>query len=322
MDKKMKENVVVFVVARLSSSRLPKKHLRKIGNKRLIDWTIENTKKSKLVDKIVIATTDEEENSPLMDVAKEHNIDTFLYNGDINDVVGRLAHAAVEFSADIPILISGDCPLIWAESLDKMIEKILQDRELDHVYFCQRSEKPTIHEGMGVYRKKCWMLADKLSDKPNLREHQFPIIGIKSDMFKTCCITDDELFYKIKHRISVDTPADLEFMNVVYNELKKEKKEFNMPNVVELLLEKPDIVKINKDVHQIKVDEKTKKALFIIKNEDNLDLFLNMAYDLTKRGVGIRFLAHNKAVCDKIEHAGYGIAIEPNRDKFDFVIEG
>ncbi len=316
------ENIVAFVVARLSSSRLPGKQLKKIGDRRIIDWTIENVKKSKFVNKIVIATTDEKDNRPLVDVAKEHKIDTFLYNGDINDVVGRLAKAAINFDADVPILISGDCPLIWTESLDKMIEKILQDKKLDAVHLCLKEKQHTIHEGMGVFRKKCWQLTDKLSDKPNLREHQFPIIGLKPEYFNTDCVVDDDIFYKVRHRMSVDTPADLKFMNVVYYELKNKDLEFNMLNVVELLLKKPHIMSINKDVHQVKIDEKTKKALFIVKTGDNLELFFDMAYDLTKKAVGVRFFSNNKELYTKIKNAGYGILENFDKKQFDFVIEG
>ncbi len=71
-DKDM--NITAFIVARLSSSRLPKKQLKKIGNKRLIDWTIENVKKSRYVDKIVIATTDDEENRPFVDRSEERRV--------------------------------------------------------------------------------------------------------------------------------------------------------------------------------------------------------------------------------------------------------
>ncbi|GMT43752.1 MAG: hypothetical protein IEMM0003_0571 [bacterium] len=319
-DKDM--NITASIVARLSSSRLPKKQLKKIGNKRLIDWTIENVKKSRYVDKIVIATTDDEENRPFVDVAKELGVDIFLYDGDINDVVGRLTQAAVEFDADIPILISGDCPLIWAESMDKLIEKILEDSELDAVDFCFKNGKFVIHEGMSVYRKKCWLLADELSDKPNLREHQFPIIGLKPELFKTDCIHDDDLFYRIKHRVSVDTLADLEFMRAVYQKLVGMKKEFDMPDVVELLLKKPQLMQINKDVHQIKINEKQKKALFVVKGLENLELFFDFAYELTKKGVGVRFLVENDESKDIVENKGFNVADgDTKREKFNFVIE-
>jgi len=318
----MKEKVVAFVVARLSSSRLPKKHLRKIGNKDLIDWTILNVKQSKLVHKIVIATTDEEDNKLLINVAKKHNIEIFLYDGDINDVVGRLAKAAAEYSADIPILISGDCPLIYAPSLDKLIEKILENKELDHIGFCKKNDKPAIHEGMGVYRRKCWELADIISDKPNLREHQFPIVYLKPDMFKTDCVYDDKIFYELEHRISVDTIADLEFMNFIYNELNAKKKEFNLKNAVELLIEKPYIMNINKDVHQITLNEKQKKALLIVQNSENLALFFDLAYELTKKGVGVRFYSESDEILKLVDSKGFGVIKKGEKQTFDLEIKG
>jgi spore coat polysaccharide biosynthesis protein SpsF len=314
----LKENIVAFIVARLSSSRLPNKQLKKIGNKRLIDFTIENVKKSKFVEKIVIATTLCEENMPLDKIAKAHNIDIFFYDKDPNDVVGRLTQAAIAYNADIPILISGDCPLIWPNSLDKLIEKILSDKQLDTGFFCNKEKKEPIHEGMLVFRKKCLELADKISNEPNLREHQFPIIWLKPELFKTTCALDDDLFYALKHRISVDTLADLEFMNACFFELKKENKEFCLPNVVNLLIEKPEFMNINKDVHQISLYEKQKKALFLLRGKQNLDIFFELAYRLTKMGVGVRFFAPD-FLKQLIEEKGFGLS--NTKECFDFLIE-
>ncbi len=318
----MDEYVVAFIVARLSSSRLPNKHLKKIGNKRLIDWTIENVKKSKYIDKIVIATTDDKENENLFDVAKGHNVDIYFYKGDINDVVGRLTEAANVYNADVPILISGDCPLIYAKSLDKLIHKIKQNSKLDNVCFCNKNGKSAIHEGMIVYRKKCWELANKLSDKPNLREHQFPIIGLKPELFNTDCVFDEDIFYKIKHRISVDTLADLEFMNQIYDELINMGKSFNLLNVVYMLLDKPELMEINKNVHQMKIDEKQKKSLFIVKHEDNLEIFFKLAYELTKQGIGVMFLIEDDNLKNVIEKSGFCSNQDVNKKKYDIIIEG
>ncbi len=316
----MKENVVAFIVARLSSSRLPKKQLKKIGSKRLIDWTIENVKKSKLIDKIVIATTDGKDNEKLIDVARKHSIDIFLYGGDINDVVGRLTKAADKYKADIPILISGDCPLIYPESLDKLIEKAIEDKDVDYMEFCKKKDKPAIHEGMSVYRKKCWELSDKISDKPNLREHQFPVVGMHPELFKIDCVEDNEIFYKFKHRLSVDTLADLKFMNTLYDELNKEGKEFNLKNVILLLEKKSEIMNINRDVHQMKIGEKAKKALFATNSEDNLELFFDLAYGLTKKGIGVRFFSENSNIKKIIKEKGFGVVEKIDEQRFDLKI--
>ncbi|WP_022671236.1 cytidylyltransferase domain-containing protein [Hippea alviniae] len=314
------ERVVAFIVARLSSSRLPKKHLKMIGDRRMIDWTIYFTKQIKHLDEIVIATTNEEENRELVGVAKEHNINIFLYDGDVDDVVGRLTKAAIEFDADVPVLVSGDCPLIWPDATNRRIEKISEDKELDYVGFCQKDGKYPIHSSVGVFRKKAWILADKLSNKSNLREHHFPIIGLKKDLFKIDCILCDDIFYKINHRISVDTLADLEFMNAVFNELKKRGKGFSLRDVVELLSEKPELMEINKDVHQIRIDERPKKALFIVESDESLNLFFDIAYDLTKKGMGVRFYSKHRNIKDSIISKGFGVIENIEKAKYDFVI--
>lgn len=60
---KSQAKVVAFVVARLSSSRFPEKHLRTIGDTRIIDWTIEGLNSSEEIDQIVITTIAEPEMS-------------------------------------------------------------------------------------------------------------------------------------------------------------------------------------------------------------------------------------------------------------------
>ena len=52
--------VVAFVPVRLSSSRLPEKHLKYIGDKKLLEWNLLSLLESKEIDEIVIATCKEE----------------------------------------------------------------------------------------------------------------------------------------------------------------------------------------------------------------------------------------------------------------------
>jgi 3-deoxy-manno-octulosonate cytidylyltransferase (CMP-KDO synthetase) len=55
----MKSKVVGVIPARFQSSRFPGKPLAKIHGKEMILWVIEGAQKSKLLDKIMVATDDE-----------------------------------------------------------------------------------------------------------------------------------------------------------------------------------------------------------------------------------------------------------------------
>ena len=50
-------NVILVTQARVGSTRLPNKVLKKINGKTLLEIHIERIKKSKLIDKVIIATT-------------------------------------------------------------------------------------------------------------------------------------------------------------------------------------------------------------------------------------------------------------------------
>jgi len=259
------EKTVAFVVARLSSSRFPAKHLRKIGPKRIIDWTLESLRQCRQIDQIVIATVAESENEPLREIAAEQNIDCYWYQGEVDHVTTRLRKAAQAFDADICLLISGDCPLIYAPAVDELVGQLKADPGADHIQVPPTEEGlfPAT-EGIGIYRRRAWELADDLSDRPELKEHQFPLIGMRPDLFqgKTCSLAAD--LYGEQHRFSVDTYSDLEFMNVVYRALEAEAKSFTAPEVLALLTRRGELKNINAHVYQRLLVEDIKRLLFIV----------------------------------------------------------
>lgn len=64
------KNIVAFVVARLTSTRMQEKHFKKNGDKPLVTWITDQLKQSRLINKIVIATAADPQNRPLQEYAK------------------------------------------------------------------------------------------------------------------------------------------------------------------------------------------------------------------------------------------------------------
>ena len=67
--KNMKTTIIIQ--ARMSSSRLPGKILKKIKNISIIELIVKRLEKSKLIDYIVVATSKIKENKPLIDLLKK-----------------------------------------------------------------------------------------------------------------------------------------------------------------------------------------------------------------------------------------------------------
>ena len=303
---------VAFVIARLTSSRLSRKQFRKIGDKPLLKWIADNLKQSKELDEIVITTVASPENVPLQQFAKENNLTCFWYEGDVDHVTNRLAEAAQKFNADICVLISGDCPLVYAPAIDFLIQVLKQNPNHDYVsvepYY---KNQMRALEGVFVARKDCWLRADGLSDSPDLKEHFFPIIFKRPDLFKgKRCFLPEELYFR-EHRFSVDTWADLEFMNRVHDELLIEDNScFDLPNALTLLRKKPQLLEINAHVHQRGVAEDLKDVLVVVDAGNSFGYghfirSLELALQLTERlSWPVTFLVDDEKAAKLLEEHG------------------
>jgi len=260
-----KERVVAFVVARLSSSRLPSKHFRTIGSKPLISWIIEQLRCCQLVDEIVITTVSEEANRPLQKWAAEEKLPCFWYEGEVDHVTTRLRKAAELYKADICVLVSGDCPLTYAPLIDMLIQSLIDDPVADivrPVSKCQR--KALAAQGLRLARLRAWQLGDDLSDRPELKEHHFPVCDHHPELFRGVDISLPSDICGCGNRFSVDTLADIELMNVVYEILSERRQTFDLPSFLKLLTEKPELRSINEHVYQRQLVEDIKKVLFVI----------------------------------------------------------
>jgi spore coat polysaccharide biosynthesis protein SpsF len=262
---KEKERTVAFVVARLNSSRFAAKHLRTIGDRSLLSWTLDHISQSRQIDEIVVATVAEASNEPLRGFSMQKGVSCFWFEGDVNHVTERLRRAAETFNADICVLVSGDCPLMHAPAIDYMIHGLKNAPQADFVrVLSDARNNPSALEGVVVARRRAWQLADDIADRPELKEHQFPVIGLRPELFQSIDLSFPEFLCMPRHRLSVDTWADLEFMNRVYAELSLRGKPFELPEVVRLLDEIPGLKEINAHVHQRKLVENIKSVLFIV----------------------------------------------------------
>ena len=122
----MKENIVAIIEARVNSKRLPGKVLKKIAGKTLLEILVDRIKKSKLLNNIVIATTTNNRDTKIVNLANKKKINFF--RGSENNVLDRVSKASIKFKADIIVQLTGDNPLIDYEVVDKMLLKLLSNK--------------------------------------------------------------------------------------------------------------------------------------------------------------------------------------------------
>lgn len=110
---------VAIIQARMGSTRLPGKVLKRIGNHVSIDLLLERLSRATSIDEIIVATSDTQKDDALATHVSRSGYQVF--RGSEDDVLSRYAGAAAQTDADVIIRITGDCPFIDPVLVDQVM---------------------------------------------------------------------------------------------------------------------------------------------------------------------------------------------------------
>lgn len=220
----------------------------------MLGFQIERIKASKLISKIIVATTDEESDDPIVDLCEDFGVECF--RGDLNDVLDRYYHAAKKYNAKYVMRLTGDCPFMDPKLIDDFL-LTFQNGEFD--YLCN-TVKPTFPDGldMWVFSFEALENAWKNAFKPSEREHVVTFIKSHPEIFKIGSFENTQDLSSL--RWTVDEAEDLEFVRAVFSRMNGNRY-FSMSDILEILTKEPELKKINQT---FKRDEGLQKSL----NED------------------------------------------------------
>mgnify|MGYP001275930790 CR=1 FL=1 len=202
-------NTVAIVQARMGSTRLPKKVMKKINSVPIIGLLLNRLSKSKRISEIVLATSREDSNKPLIDYVSSIGIPVEC--GSEDNVLERFYNVAKKYEADVIVRITGDCPLVDPKIVDSLIEEFVSN----NVNYASNVNPPTFPDGLDVEvisfnsLKRAYT---KSKDKFDI-EHVTPfIIRNEKKQFN--------LFYKEDFsglRWTVDESKDLKVVEKIFN---------------------------------------------------------------------------------------------------------
>ncbi|MDA3839327.1 MAG: 3-deoxy-manno-octulosonate cytidylyltransferase [Candidatus Delongbacteria bacterium] len=119
------KNIIGVIPARFNSTRLPGKPLRLINGKSMLLRVCEQVEKSKLINKVIVATDDDRIYQHMV-LSNKLVIMTSI---DIDSGTDRCWEAVKDIDCDIVVNIQGDEPLIDPGVIDKTIEALLNSSE-------------------------------------------------------------------------------------------------------------------------------------------------------------------------------------------------
>ncbi|MED4552331.1 acylneuraminate cytidylyltransferase family protein [Lysinibacillus capsici] len=122
--------ILAVIPARGGSKGMPRKNIREIGGKPLLAWTIEEAKKSKYIERIILSSEDDE----IINIAKEYGCDVPFVRPkelatDDATSVDSILHAINECKGyDYVVLLQPTSPLRTVEDIDGCIELVLKEK--------------------------------------------------------------------------------------------------------------------------------------------------------------------------------------------------
>ena len=241
--------VVAIIQARMGSTRLPGKILKKVQGKTLLEIQLERLQQSTLIEQIIVATTTQAQDDVVVDVCKELAIN--FYRGSEEDVLSRYYEAAVAFDANVIVRLTSDCPLIDPVIVDEVIE--IYARQQDTIDYVSNTLERTYPRGLDV-EVFSFEALEKAYEEAVLqrdREHVTAYFYSNPDVFKIDHVKGEQDYSHF--RWTVDTPEDCELIELILNELYEDKQLFYMQDVIQLLTRYPEWNDINAHIEQKKL---------------------------------------------------------------------
>ena len=223
---------VAIIQARMGSTRFPNKVMRAICGIPMIGLLLERLKNSKLVDQIVLATSEDPRNDLLAKYVRD--LQYTVFRGSEDNVLDRYYQAAKEAEADSVVRITGDCPLIDPAIVNQVIAKFKNDG----VDYASNTLPPTYPDGLDteVFTFQALETAWREAKRPQEREHVTPFIR-ESGKFSQANLTHDT--DNSKERWTVDEPEDFEVVQKVFKHFHP-RRDFGWLEVLSLSRKHPD----------------------------------------------------------------------------------
>ncbi|GAB0168867.1 acylneuraminate cytidylyltransferase family protein [Lysinibacillus sp. CTST325] len=226
----MKPKVLAIIPARGGSKGVPRKNIKELAGKPLIEWTIEEAKKSKYIDRIIVSSEDKE----ILQVAQKFGADVPFVRPanlaeDTTAGIEPVLHALEHFSDyEYVVMLQPTSPLRLVEDIDGCIEQLLQENAEFCVSVCEVGQSPYWMYTLDSSTKmqpllKQQTLITRRQDLPKVYTLNGAIYLANIDLLKQTrnFITEETIAYvmPVERSYDIDTEEDFKICEYLYTNL-------------------------------------------------------------------------------------------------------
>lgn len=209
-----KAHSAIIIFARMSSTRLPGKMLKKLAGKSLIEHVITRAKEAKVPHNIYLATSNHPSDAPLVKEVLDLGIEVFT--GDLENVALRALQAMEHFGIQAMARVCGDRIFLDAQEIDHALNFILDDYD----FATNQSDEQRPLPGMTceALSYKAYKKYFDLINSNDLKEHLTQVFYRYPEHFKMARF---KAFHPSTSKIRpvIDTPDDFNIINKLVEEL-------------------------------------------------------------------------------------------------------
>ncbi len=230
---------VAIIQARMGSSRLPGKVLKKLGNRPVLQWVVDRSRLIPGIDTVAVATSESTSDDAIQAWCEDYGV--ACHRGSEDDVLARFETAAKAEGADIVMRVTADCPFIDPQISGAVLSRLIR-ADADYV----ANNLPAVWpDGLDceVFKASALYAAARDAVRKLEREHVTPFIKHNRDRFKVLSIGSLAPGLA-KERWTVDDPQDLEFLQEIVKRLPSE-GEPSWMDILAVLDAAPELRKIN-----------------------------------------------------------------------------
>jgi spore coat polysaccharide biosynthesis protein SpsF (cytidylyltransferase family) len=230
-----------MIQARCSSTRLPNKVLMDLCGKTVLQRMIERVQRSKMADEVMVVTSIEKENLPIIKLCTEMGVRVGV--GSEEDVLDRYYQTAKLLKPKYVIRLTADCPCFDSELLDEALRQMKEDTD----YLGMISQ--TFADGLDIQ-----IISFKALEKSwNEAIHSFEREHVTQYVIRRPNIFNIQDFVSPigdfgNQRWTVDEPEDYEVVKHIFSHFINEvgTEYFGYKDIVEYMNMHPEVREMNK----------------------------------------------------------------------------
>lgn len=237
--------ISAVIEARMTSTRLPGKHMLPAKGKPMIGYLIDRLKKVPSLDEIIMATTINHADDPLVQLAESKGISYF--RGSENNVMSRVIGSAESVKTEIIVGITGDCPIIDPMIIEEAIQTFIHNK-CDYV---NNAVVPGYPGGMNVQvyslstLKKSYTMTKEPLDYEHVTSHILRNPGLFMPIYMIA-----PLYLRWPDlSLELDERSDYELLKKIIEHFD-DNKIFSCKEVIDLLNQHPEWVEINHHINR------------------------------------------------------------------------